>query len=71
MEEKIKEKNLYVGIVVECMKRVDGIRGKIGFITASQVGSDKMAETPSRNELEGELKTLLYKIQELENDILV
>lgn len=66
----VERENLYLGLINECSKRIDGIRQKITIITSPSL-AESAGDTPNRTELEAELKRLLQKIKELENDIVV
>lgn len=63
--------SIYFGIIGECRKRVDVIRNKVSIITSPRLETIGQANTPDRTELEAQLKSLLSKIKELENDIVV
>lgn len=71
MKNTNEAENLYLSLISECSKRIDDIRNKLEIIIAPTLAESNSDTPTSRTHLESELKKLLTKIKELENDIVV
>mgnify|MGYP001559045218 CR=1 FL=1 len=67
-ETNTKRENMYLEMISECKKIANNIRNKAGIIICPQVCEER-AETPTRTELEGNLKQLVDTLKDLERDI--
>jgi len=69
-EVSTERENIYVSLITSCFREIDQIHGKISIFSC-EMNQVESVETPTRTELESQLKRLLISLKYLKESIVV
>ena len=69
-EDSTERESIYISLITSCFREIDQIHGKVSIFSC-EMNQVESTETPTRTELENQLKRLLTSLKYLKDNIVV